>query len=312
MGFGVDYGIHFVYRTRIELGFGRPYDEAITQAIINAGRPALIAAIVTSGSFFVLLVSGFRGFSQFGFLAGFGTLIIGFTLFAWSPAILALIGRRRPELVKKLIGEMKPPSDALVTGATRIPNPKLVLAGCMVVVAAVCAFSIPWTGKELPKGRAPTMLERLGAGVTFNYNTRALVPVDYPSIQMADEINRRFKISSDPVAVRTDTIEEAKELWYTLTKNPETEFNPDRARFSHVGQVVSLFTFVPPPRTAAANARVLEEWKEELKDLTVESPSPACRSSTQRTSATCPRPSLRTGATSPSSTPRWTCGTAPT
>src|SRR6185436_13768418 len=108
MGFGVDYGIHFVYRTRIELGLGKRYDEAISAALVNAGRPAFVAAIVSGGSFLVLLISEFRGFSQFGFLAGFGTLIIGFTLFSWSPAILSLIGRYRPEWPKKLVGTMVP------------------------------------------------------------------------------------------------------------------------------------------------------------------------------------------------------------
>ena len=63
MGFGIDFGIHFIFRTRLELGAGKPYDLAIRDAIINAGRPALVSAVVTSGSFFVLMVSEFRGFS---------------------------------------------------------------------------------------------------------------------------------------------------------------------------------------------------------------------------------------------------------
>src|SRR5262249_38813525 len=65
MGFGVDYGIHFTFRTRIELGTGKPHDLAIRDALVNAGRPAFIAAVVTGGSFMVLMVSEFRGFSQF-------------------------------------------------------------------------------------------------------------------------------------------------------------------------------------------------------------------------------------------------------
>ena len=50
MGFGIDYGIHFIYRTRIELGMGKPWDQAITHAIINAGRPALMMAWVIAWS----------------------------------------------------------------------------------------------------------------------------------------------------------------------------------------------------------------------------------------------------------------------
>ena len=44
----------------------------------------------------------------------------------------------------------------------------------------------------------------------FNYNTRALMPVDQPSVKLQDEINRRFKISSDPIAVYTKDVEARK------------------------------------------------------------------------------------------------------
>jgi len=264
MGFGIDYGIHFIYRTRIELGLGKRYDEAITAALVNAGRPALIAAIVTGGSFMVLLVSQFRGFSQFGFLAAFGTLIIGFTLFSWSPAVLALIGNRNPGWVPKAIGTMTPPSNA--GGELRIPHPRLLLTGMVVIVAAVCSFAIPWTGEELPQDRPPTILERLKAGVVFNYNTRALVPEDMASIKLQGEINDRFKISSDPIAFTAKTLEETKAIWDELTLHKE--------KYPSVDQVVSVYSFVPPPDIAAANAKVLAEWEEELKDIDVASLPP--------------------------------------
>lgn len=274
MGFGIDYGIHFIYRTRIELGMGKAWDQAITDAIINAGRPALIAAIVTAGSFFVLLVSEFRGFSQFGFLAGFGTLIIGLTLFSWSPAILALAGHRNPELPAKLIGVMAPPSADLVSGKLRIPAPKLLLAGAVLLVGIVCAFSVPWMDVPIPKDRELTMWERFTGGVRFNYNTRALAPVDQPSIKLQDEINERFQISSDPIAVYTKTLEETKDIWDAMTDDPDHNFKVDISKYPSVDQVVSIYSFTPPPKTAEANAKVLAAWKEQLQDIPVESLPP--------------------------------------
>ncbi len=274
LGFGIDFGLHFTFRTRIELGMGKPYEKAIFDALINAGRPALVAAVVTAGSFFVLLVSEFRGFSQFGLLSGVGTFLTAFCLFAWCPSILLLLGRKNPAWPEKLIGKMAPPSDNLSTGVTRIPAPKLTLALMSVIVLAVCAFAIPWTD-EVPAGDAkPTLLERLKYGTQFNYNTRALVPPGQPAIKLQDEISRRFQISSDPIAVPTETVEEARDLWYALTKNPESEFNVDREKFPTVDQVVSIYSFVPPPKTAEANAKILAEWREELKDIDVKSLPP--------------------------------------
>jgi predicted RND superfamily exporter protein len=262
MGFGIDFGIHFIFRTRLELGAGKPYDVAIRDAIINAGRPALVSAVVTAGSFFVLMVSEFRGFSQFGFLAGCGTLILGFTLFAWSPALLSLAGRINPTLPQRLIGTMMPPATNTAAGKEiRFPRPKLWLGVSTIIVVLVCAAAVPWNSGDAPSGKKLGFLERLQYGVRFNYNTRALIPEGQPSVRLQDEINERFKISSDPIAIYTKTLDEAKEVYDELTQNPD--------KYKSIDQVVSVYTFVPPPEVAKANRKILDEWEAELKDIDV-------------------------------------------
>jgi predicted RND superfamily exporter protein len=265
MGFGIDYGIHFIFRTRLELGAGKPYDVALRDAFVNAGRPAAVAAVVTGGSFFVLMVSEFRGFSQFGFLAGCGTLILGLTLFVWSASLLALAGRLNPALPQRLIGVMKPPPANSASGQElRIPRPGLVLGISTAAVALICAAAVPWAGldAELPKGVQLGFLERLKYGVNFNYNTRALIPDGMSSVLLQDEINERFNISSDPMAIYTKDLDEAEGVYRELTEHPE--------KYPSIDQVVSIFTFVPPEATARANAQVLEEWKQEMAQLEAE------------------------------------------
>ncbi|RKH42550.1 export protein [Corallococcus sp. AB050B] len=265
MGFGIDYGIHFIFRTRLELGAGKPYDVAIRDAVINAGRPALVSAVVVAGSFYVLMVSEFKGFSQFGFLAGTGTLMLGFTLFSWCPALLALAGRKNPELPQKLIGVMKPPPAVSATGKElRIPRPGLVLAVGCVIVAVVCGAAIPWKSGEPPADAG--FFARLPYGVRFNYNTRALMPANQPSVVLQDEINARFKIASDPLAVYTKDLAETEALYKELTADPKKR--------PAISQVMSLFTFVPPEGISQANAKILEEWQEELKEIDVKALPP--------------------------------------
>ncbi|MFL5343874.1 MAG: efflux RND transporter permease subunit [Hyalangium sp.] len=267
MGFGIDFGIHFVFRTRLELGAGKPYDIAIRDAIINAGRPAMVSAVVTSGSFFVLMVSEFRGFSQFGFLAGCGTLILGLTLFSWSPALLSLIGRMNPTLPERLIGTMKPPATNNASGKEiRFPRPGLLLSISTLIVVAVCACAIPWSSEDVPASQELSFFQRITHGVRFNYNTRALMPANQPSVHLQDEISRRFQISSDPIAVYTKTLEEAKEVYDELTQHKD--------KYKSIDQVVSVYTFVPPPEVAQANAKILQEWQDELKDIDVTSLPP--------------------------------------
>jgi predicted RND superfamily exporter protein len=266
MGFGVDYGIHFIFRTRIELGAGKPYDVAIQDALINAGRPAMVSAVVTAGAFFMLLVSQFRGFSQFGLLAGCGTLIIGITLFSWSASILALLGKKDPSLPIRLIGSMAPPSTLKHGGELSVPRPGLVLGIATALVALLCAFAIPWSSTEIPSGHTPNLWERFTHGVRFNYNTRALMAEDQYSVVMQDEVNRRFNISADPMAIYTKDLKEAREVWDELTGHPD--------KYSTIDQVVSIYTFVPPEDRAAANVKILEAWREDLKDMDVKSLPP--------------------------------------
>ena len=269
MGFGIDYGIHFIFRTRLELGHGKPYDVAIRDALLNAGRPAAVSAVVTAGSFFVLMISEFRGFSQFGFLSGAGTLIIALVLFSWSPAILVLLGRRNAALPARLVGTMTPPAERAASGReVRIPRPGLVLGAATLVVAGVCAFAVPWKSGEPPAGAEPSLLERLQYGVRFNYNTRALMPDRMDSVRLQDEINTRFAISSDPVAVYTPTLEAAREVYEELT-DPA-----NKHKYDAIDQVVSVYTFVPPQETAKANRAVLDAWQAELSEIPVESLPP--------------------------------------
>ena len=166
------------------------------------------------------------------------------------------------------------PSDDLQSGVTRIRNPKLMLTIAVAVVGGICAFSVPWSSAPYAIKDEPTMWERLRGGVRFNYNTRALVANDAPSVRLQDEISRRFQISSDPIAVPTKTLEEAKDVWDAMAKDPENDFNVVSDQYPTVEQVVSIFTFVPPPKTAEANAKVLAEWREELKDIDIGSLPP--------------------------------------
>jgi predicted RND superfamily exporter protein len=257
MGFGVDYGIHFMFRTRIELGLGKPYEVALRDALVNAGRPALVAAVVTGGSFMVLMVSQFRGFSQFGLLAGCGTLIIGLTMFSSSAAVLCLLGRWRPEGPRRWLGEIRFVAPAAGGAVPRIHRPGRWLTGIGLVVAAVCAFAIPWDPQPLAPQEVPSLLQRLRNGIGFNYNTRALMPADQVSIRLQDEIGRRFHLSADPVAVVTQTLEQTREVYDALTQHPE--------RYPDFEQVVSMYSFVPPPQRATANAAILKAWRAELQ-----------------------------------------------
>src|SRR5690606_32142475 len=169
---GEDCGVHSITLVRLEFGEWKRYDAAMEGALTNNAVPAFISAIATSGSFYALMFSEFRGFSQFGFLAGFGIIITGLVLLSFKPALLVLIGRWKPELPAKLIGSTPPvnPNDAQGE-ERRVYDPKVVIAisTAVLVVLSLFAIPLPFGPDEAPAKGAP-FWERIGAGVQFDYN----------------------------------------------------------------------------------------------------------------------------------------------
>lgn len=238
MGMGIDFGIHLVYRLRIELALTTSIETAIARTIKNSGPASFASAAGMAAAFLSLLFSEFRGFSEFGLLAGVGVFLIGATIFLWVPATILLLERWWPGVVVR--SASRGATDALTSAQTaRVPRPGLLLFGSGAVVLAACSI-------------APR--------VEFDYNTRALMIEKQPSILMQDEIARRFTISADPVAVYTPTLEESKVV--------QDMFSPlNRTRFSTVDMVVSMHSFVPDRAQQERNAKVLEEWKAELDEI---------------------------------------------
>jgi len=88
-GLGIDFGIHFYARYLEEREQGRTVADALDRTFTTTGRAITVVALTTAGGFFVLLLADFRGFSQFGFTAGIGTLFALTAMLVLLPALLA-------------------------------------------------------------------------------------------------------------------------------------------------------------------------------------------------------------------------------
>lgn len=244
MGTGIDFGIFLVYRLREELLKHGDVPTAVREAVTHAGPASFVSAAGTGAAFLSLLFSDFRGFSQFGLLAGVGVFIIGISMYSWVPAAFLLLDRHWPKLARRLlVGNANAAAAAAAAAAPRarrIPMPGVLLGGALVVTLGVATF---------------------GSRVKFDYDSRALMVENQPSLALQDELNDRFQMSADPVAIYSKNLEEARQVYDVLT-------GPDaKERFSTVDQAVSIYTFVPPREQQEANAKILAEWKEELSAI---------------------------------------------
>ncbi|MFQ5830922.1 MAG: MMPL family transporter [Candidatus Methylomirabilia bacterium] len=136
VGIGIDYGIYFLSRYEEELSLGRPLREALELTASRTGPGILIGALTAAGTFYVLMLTEFRGIQEFGYVSGLAILMAFVSMLTFFPALLVLVDRRRPARQR---GRGARPHDldrirAPALGRlTRYPKTVLVSAGCVTV-----------------------------------------------------------------------------------------------------------------------------------------------------------------------------------
>ena len=87
-GMGIDFGIHFFARYAEERGAGNSVEKAIVTTFMTTGQAIAVVGITTSAAFFILTIADFKGFSEFGFIAGVGLLLAIIAYIFFLPALL--------------------------------------------------------------------------------------------------------------------------------------------------------------------------------------------------------------------------------
>ncbi len=86
MGLGMNYGIHFYIRFKQELLKGMTVSQAVELVATQVGRSGSIAMFTTIGVFSLLIISDFKGFSEFGMIAAMGIVCAFLSYFFFFPA----------------------------------------------------------------------------------------------------------------------------------------------------------------------------------------------------------------------------------
>jgi predicted RND superfamily exporter protein len=134
VGNGVNPGMLLAARYLEELRAGRTAREGLQHAIAGSLRGTLAATATAAAAYTSLLVTDFRGFRQFGAIAGLGMLVTWVTTFTVLPAILYAFAKRgrikatRPPALGKQLARLFP---------TRSLRKVLVLGAAITVIALV-------------------------------------------------------------------------------------------------------------------------------------------------------------------------------
>ena len=89
-GLGIDFGIHIFARYREARRRGTDVEQALSETVVHTGSALTTTAITTAVAFYSLLITDFKGFSEFGFIVGTGILFSLLAMIIICPAFIVL------------------------------------------------------------------------------------------------------------------------------------------------------------------------------------------------------------------------------
>ncbi|MDO8479353.1 MAG: MMPL family transporter [Candidatus Rokubacteria bacterium] len=166
IGIGIDYGIYFLFRYEEEIFLGRNLKEAIELTAARAGPGMLIGALTAGGTFYVLMLTDFRGIQELGFIAGTAILMAWLGMMTLFPALVVVVDRRhadRPRNQAPRAHALERMHVPVLDRLTRYPKAVLTIAG---VATAASLWALPYVGFDYnllnlqPKGTESVIWEK--------------------------------------------------------------------------------------------------------------------------------------------------------
>lgn len=236
LGIGIDYEIMFYSRYLEEKARGLSCCDALAEAQGKMGRAFFSCAFATALSFFALLFSHFRGFSEFGLVAGVGILMNLLATLTALPSLMMLAERFSPlPFVSPRI--LKEPAQPL-------RHPRIVLG--VGVVLMLAGLSV------IPR-------------VHFEYSFLKLGVKSTEPVALRDRINKVFGFSLTPTPVLAESLEEAAEIKQAVQTAIDS-----RPQETALDRALSIFFYFP--RNQKEKLQVMQEIRGILERHKIEIP----------------------------------------
>ena len=137
VGIGIDYGIYFLFRYEEELFLGRSLREALEITAARTGPGMLLSAVTAAATFYVLILTDFRGVQELGFISGTAIVLAWVATMTVFPAALVLVDRRHAARPRGTVPRAIALESIHVPFVDRITgHPRTVLAVAAVLTAA--------------------------------------------------------------------------------------------------------------------------------------------------------------------------------
>ena len=196
-GLSIEFGVHLFYRYLDCRRDGLEVVAALELILAKTGRAMITSGATTATAFFSLLITDFRGFSEFGFIMGLGYLFCLVAMLTLFPALI---------IVSERWGFIRKPRPKASEGVEASPRPipfaRGVLFGGIVLTAIALAL--------LPK-------------LEFEYNFRTLRPYEKTLEKAKEKAGTIFTGSQSPVIVLADSKADMDQIVTTVREHIKTD-----------------------------------------------------------------------------------------
>src|SRR4030095_1809612 len=137
---------YYLFRYEEEIFLGRNLREALELTAARTGPGMLIGALTAAGTFFVLMLTDFRGIQELGLIAGLAILIAWVGMMTLFPAVLMLVDRHyadRPRQRRPRAHQLERIRVPLLD--RRVPSPRTVVIGAGIATA-LSIWTVPRAG----------------------------------------------------------------------------------------------------------------------------------------------------------------------
>jgi hypothetical protein len=252
IGIGIDYGIYFLFRYEEEIVLGRQLQEALERTAARTGPGMLSGALTAGGTFFVLMLTDFRGIQELGFIAGISILLAWLGMMTLFPALLVIVDSRHAARPRDQKLDSRRQDSIAVPALDRLtahPKTVLVAAG---VVTALAVWAVPRAG--------------------FDYNVLNLQAKGTESVTWEKRIlaNGRSGFDGLSAAATLDELRRKQEAFERLPSVSEVDsvlhVIPDD-QDEKIAIIKSFAPLVAPVRIGRSSPVDLERFRKALRNL---------------------------------------------
>jgi uncharacterized protein len=172
-GMGIDFGIHFYARYTEERSEGESVGEAVETTFMTTGQAIAAVGITTSAAFFILMLADFKGFSEFGAIAGIGILFSIFAMIFLLPALI--VSLEKTGFLKTDLPVRQTSQNGKQKKSGKGPDIKVIAS----IVVLICLAVTVWSGW-------------LSKNISFEYEFGKLEPVYEDYVRVSQEARKVY------------------------------------------------------------------------------------------------------------------------